>query len=141
VAATGLSRPQKNRVRRAAGAAPGRSSRAARLIVALPERPNNRVKVSLSRGDVVLPWASRTALLDEIRHLDSAKPIVDAFEAVGTSRPVTLTDEQKGTLAELVEFWATQTRDGFEGLPEGLFELRNALHDDLHDSLRRQRDL
>jgi hypothetical protein len=75
----------------------------------------------------VLPWASRTALLDEIRHLESAKPIVDAFEAVGTSRPVTLTPEQKGVLIELIEFWATQTRVGPRGLAEGLEELRNAL--------------
>jgi hypothetical protein len=98
---------------------------------------NERVRIALSRGDVVIPWESRQALLKEIRHLESAGPIVAAFEAVGISRPVTLTLEQKGELIELIEFWATQTRFGLKGLPEGTFEFRNALHDDLHDSVRR----
>lgn len=75
--------------------------------------------------------------MEEIRHLDSAGPIVAAFEAVGVSRPVVLTLEQKGVLVELIEFWGTQTKHGLRGLPEGMFELRNALRDDLHDSLQR----
>jgi hypothetical protein len=100
----------------------------------LSERHIERVLVSLSRGDAELPWASRTALLQHIRHLDSARPIVDAFEAVGVSRPVVLTLEQKGLLVELIEFWTNQTSGGFNGLPEGIFELRNELHDDLHDA-------
>jgi hypothetical protein len=98
------------------------------------KRYNDRVRIALGRGIVELPWTSRAALLDEIRNLESAKPIVDAFEAVGTSRPITLTPEQKGLLIELIESWGTQTRFGPKGLPEGLFELRNALHDDLHDA-------
>jgi hypothetical protein len=99
---------------------------------------NERVRIALSRGDVVLPWGSRQELLKQIRHLESAQPIVTEFEAVGVSQPVPLTLEQKGTLIELIEFWATQTRFGLKGLPEGMFELRNALHDDLHDSLQRE---
>jgi hypothetical protein len=101
---------------------------------AVSERHNDRVRISLSRGVVELPWTSRTALFEEIRYLDSAKPIIDAFEAVGVSRSVVLPDEQKGLLIELIEFWATQTRFGLKGLPEGLYELRNALHDDLYDA-------
>lgn len=92
--------------------------------------------VSLNRGEVGLPWESRTALLDEIRRVEFAKAIVDAFEAVGTSRPVTLTEGQKADLIDCIESWASQTPGGFEGLPEGMYELRNALHDDLHDSRR-----
>jgi hypothetical protein len=63
------------------------------------------------------------------------RQIVEAFRAVGVSRPVELSQEQKGLLIEVIEHWATQVRFGLEGLPEGLRELRNALHDDLHDSL------
>jgi hypothetical protein len=103
------------------------------------ERHNDRVRIALGRGIVELPWASRVALLDEIRNRESAKPIVDAFEAVGTSRPVTLTLEQKDQLVDLIESWDTQTERGLKGLPEGLFELRNALHDDLHDAPRDSR--
>jgi hypothetical protein len=102
------------------------------------ERLNQRVRVALSRGDIVFPWDSREELLNQIRHLDSAQPIVAAFEAVGTSRPVVLTTEQKALLIELVEFWGTQTRFGLRGLPEGMFDLRNALHGDLHDAQTRE---
>jgi hypothetical protein len=98
------------------------------------ERHNDRVRIALGRGIVELPWASRAALLNEIRNLESAKPIVDAFEAVGTSRPITLAPEQKGLLIELIESWGTYTRFALKGLPEGPFELRNVLHDDLHDA-------
>jgi hypothetical protein len=104
----------------------------------MAERLNERVRVALSRGDVAFPWASRQELLGEIRHVDSAQSIVAAFEAVGTSRPVVFTVEQKALLIELIEFWGNQTRFGLKALSEGMFELRNALHDDLHDTLQRE---
>ena len=75
-----------------------------------------------------------TMTLDGEPHADSAESIIEAFEAVGTSRPVTLTPEQKGTFLELIEFWDNQNPGGLKTLPEGVFELRNALHDDLHDA-------
>jgi hypothetical protein len=95
---------------------------------------NERVRVALSRGEVVIPWDSRQELLKKIRHLDSARPIVIAFEAVGISRPVTLRRDQKVVLLELIELWGTPTHGGLHGLPEGIVELRNALRDDLRDS-------
>lgn len=97
-----------------------------------------RVTIPLSRGPILLPWASRAELLGQIRHLDSARPIVKAFEDVGTSQPVKLSAEQKGLLITVIEHWGSQARGGLtDGLPPGVFELRNALHDDLHD--RRER--
>jgi hypothetical protein len=98
------------------------------------DRHIDTVRVSLSRGIVEIPWTSRTALLGQIRSLDSAKPIIDAFEAVGVSRPLALTREQKGLLVESIDFWGNQTDGGLRELPEGLSVLRNALHDDLHDA-------
>jgi hypothetical protein len=103
----------------------------------LAERPNDHVLVALLSGDnVSLPLESRAALLQEIRHLESAQTIVAAFEAVGTSRPVALTPEQRGLLVELVDSWGNQTPGGLEALPEGVFDLRNALHDDLSSEIR-----
>lgn len=64
--------------------------------------------VPLSRGTIALPWQSRQELLDQFRHLDSMRPVLDAFEAVGTSEPVTLTEQQKGELLGVIEFWARQ---------------------------------
>ena len=45
-----------------------------------------------------MPWQSRQELLDQFRHLDSMRPVLDAFERVGTSPPVTLSRKEKGEL-------------------------------------------
>lgn len=100
----------------------------------MTERRIDQVQISLSRGTIELPWDSREQLLEQFRHLDSLRAAREAFEAVGTSQPVSLTREDRGGLIQVIEVWASQTHGGFEGLPEGIFELRNALHDDLHDT-------
>jgi hypothetical protein len=54
---------------------------------------------------------------------------VDAFEAVGTSAPVTLDDSGKGVPLGVVRDWVNvETADG---VPAGILELRNRLADDL----------
>ena len=55
----------------------------------------------------------------------------DAFETVGTSRPVSLTRRDKVALVAVIDLWASDTEGGFSGLPEGIVELRDALRDDL----------
>jgi hypothetical protein len=89
----------------------------------------DEVRVALRRGIVVIPWSSREALLRRFQDLSSMSDIVDAFQNAGTTRPVLLTDSQKALLLNLITFWADQTDDD---LPEGISELRWALHDDLH---------
>lgn len=97
-------------------------------------RPDS-VRIPQSRVTIELPWASRDALLEQIRHLDSLRDVRKAFEDVGTSRPVDLTQTQKGALIEVIEHWGGEVPGGLtDGLPDGIFELRNALHDDLHDA-------
>jgi hypothetical protein len=96
-----------------------------------PERLDG-VLVRTSRRTVALPWPSRDALIEEIRHLDSMRPVVDAFEAVGAARPTELTPEQTGSLVSVIDFWMSQVT--VDGLPAGVFELRNALIDDLYDT-------
>ena len=56
-----------------------------------------------------------------------------AFEDVGTSRPVQLTSAQKSDLLQVIVHWA-EAEGGYDRLPEGIFDLRNALNDDLHDT-------
>ena len=57
----------------------------------------------------------------------------NAFRAVGTTRPVRLTEPQKAALLNIITIWADQTVDGdVSRLPEGIEALRHALHDDLH---------
>jgi hypothetical protein len=90
------------------------------------------VRIALRRGIVLIPCSSRDALLERFRNLDALNDVRDAFLAVGTTQPVRLTDPQKALLLNIITLWADQTDGAFDDLPEGLSDLRNALHDDLH---------
>jgi hypothetical protein len=92
----------------------------------------DKVTVSLHSRDVELEWSTREALLAEMKHYASTHGIRDAFEAVGATRPVTLTVEQKIDLVQVIERWANETTGAYGSLPVSIFRLRNALHDDLH---------
>jgi hypothetical protein len=50
----------------------------------------NRVLVAVPGAEVVVPWESRDALLDELRLRDDAGEVIAAFEAAGATRPVEL---------------------------------------------------
>lgn len=92
----------------------------------------DRVLVATRRRTVEIPWESRDALLVEIRHLESGKPVVKAFEDVGASRPVTIDSDGEGLLVQAIELMS-RNAGGVDRLPEGLWDLRNALIDELHD--------
>jgi hypothetical protein len=61
----------------------------------------------------------------------SPQPIVVAFRPVGASRPVELTPARKADLLTVIDAWSA--RVGFDGLPAGLYEVRDALHDARRD--------
>ena len=90
-----------------------------------------------AQREVELPLASRDTLLDRVRPLESeaAAGIVEAFENGGASRPVELTRRDEELLFELVEMWVRDVDRG--NLPEGVWDLRCALIDDLHDLMQR----
>jgi hypothetical protein len=93
------------------------------------------VRIPLSREMIALPWESRQALLEQLAHLDSMRDVRKAFDDVGATWPVRLSQQQKGDLIQVIEHWGSQQPGGLtEGLPSGIFALRNALHDDLHDA-------
>lgn len=89
------------------------------------------MEILLTRGTFELPWASRQALLEQIGDLESIRSLRDAFERVGTLRPVTLSREEKVDLVEFIQDWAASLVGGYADLPEGLYELRRALVGDL----------
>ncbi len=81
---------------------------------------------------VSIPWSSRDALLEQLETRDSiidVPDVRDAFLAAGTSRPVRLTDPQRLALRKVITFWANETGGSYDDLPEGIQDLRNALHD------------
>jgi hypothetical protein len=96
----------------------------------MPERIDH-VTVATGRERVRLPWKSRDALLAELRHLDSAAGIRKAFEDVGATRPVTLSDADRALLYTAVEHWSHRL-GSFEDLPAGVWDLRCAIADDMH---------
>ena len=97
----------------------------------MERRRIDEVRISLRRGIVVIPRSSREVLLERLRNLGTMG-VVDAFQAVGTTQPVRLTHLQKALLLNAITFWASEMDDEYAGLPEGIYDLRNALHDDLH---------
>ena len=90
-------------------------------------RDLSAVRVELAAGGMaVIPWSSRSQLLDRLYGPDALREIREAFIAVGTSRPVELTDAQKAELVAIIEGWA----DKRDPLPQGIDELRHELRDD-----------
>jgi hypothetical protein len=87
------------------------------------------VDVATSRGNIVIPWSSRDTLLHEIRRIDSASSIRKAFQDVGASLPVQLSRDDRAHLVELLNFWGSELSTA--KLPAGIWDLRNALVDDL----------
>jgi hypothetical protein len=97
-------------------------------------RPIDEVRIELRRAIVSIPWSSRDALLEQLGtrgSMNDVRDVRDAFLAVGTRRPVRLTDPQKLGLRNVITFWATEMGGSYGDLPEGIHALRNALQDDL----------
>ena len=106
-----------------------------------PEAPV-RVTVELSRRDVMLPWNTRDALLAALRNHPRgddgpAAEIRKAMEDIPATSPVLLTLEHKMYLLRVLGEWS-DAAGGYDAMPPGLFELRNALMDELRDAERRQ---
>jgi hypothetical protein len=101
----------------------------------MPERLN-RVRIQLaSRPDpIVLSWDTRRELIRRLDARDDGASAANAFRAVGASRPARFTIHEKEQLATVVDEWMDDV--GRDLLPAGVFELRSALINDLHDAGR-----
>jgi hypothetical protein len=94
----------------------------------MPERLS-RVTVKTTTRAVVIPWATRDALIEHIRDINSARGAIRAFEAAHASRPVELSTDQQFLLRDVIETWSKDA--GADNLPDGLWELRHALSDEI----------
>lgn len=87
-----------------------------------PFKRTDWVHVETAEGLIRIHWDAREQLLARLQHLDDGKAVVTAFEAAGTTRPVTLTEEGKRLVLETLTLWGMDA-----DLHEGLKELRYAL--------------
>ena len=95
------------------------------------------VTVELRRRDVMLPWNTRDALLAALREHPRggdgpAGEICKAIEDIPATSPILLTLEHKLYLLRVLGEWL-DLAGGYDAMPPGLFELRNALMDELVD--------
>jgi len=97
----------------------------------MPERLD-QVTIALSRTDVVIPWESGEKLVNEICDDPAAAPVVKAFQGAGTTTPVRLDLDGKDLLVTAIEQWMNDVT--LAGLPDGLFDLRNELRNDVYDA-------
>ena len=100
------------------------------------------VTVELRRRDVVLPWSTRDALLAALREHPRgddgpASEIRRAMEDIPVTSPILLTLEHKLYLLRVLGEWSNSA-GGYDAMPPGLFELHNALMDELRDAEQRQ---
>ena len=93
----------------------------------------DRLTISLNGGDVILTWDVRQKLMARLQHVKTTARLRDSFEAVGATRPVDLNGGQRTALLLTLEGWSLDF-DGYEPMPEGLHDLRNALIADLHEA-------
>ena len=89
------------------------------------------IAIATSKEAVVIPWATRDRLLAELRQTDAGRSIVERFEAVGASRPVELSLDDKWALKGLIDLW--MARVGAAEIPAGIVTLSQALVPDLRE--------
>jgi hypothetical protein len=98
----------------------------------MPERLD-RVQIALPCDTVTISWDAREQLLERLAALEFGAQVADKFRAVGTSRPVALTTEERELVGTVVVHWLNEV--GVGGLPAGIFDLRNELvRESLDDS-------
>ena len=95
---------------------------------------DDHLRIALARETIVLPRVSREAILSRLEQSGSMHQLREALGSNEAPEAVRLTAGQKGALIQLIERWARDVDGLNRGLPPGIFELRNALHDDLRDA-------
>jgi hypothetical protein len=81
----------------------------------MEQRRIHEVCISLRGGIVVIPWASRDALLEQLRKVGTLDDVREAFLAVKTTQPVCLTGRRKAGLMNVITFWADTMEGGWLG--------------------------
>jgi hypothetical protein len=94
------------------------------------ERSIQRVRILMPSRTVTLPWQSaQDFVVRALAAYPAVHQVVEQFHAVGTSRPVELSDPNDRTFVlAVIEAWAAQV--GIEALPPGIHDLADALRED-----------
>jgi len=94
------------------------------------ERSIQRVRVLMPSRTVTLPWQSaQDFVVRALAAYPAVHQVVEQFRAVGTSRPVGLSDpNDRMFVLAVIEAWAAQV--GTDALPPGIRDLADALRED-----------
>ena len=92
------------------------------------------VTLAIRYGPVEISWAARDLLLEEIRRRGSGDLIVRIFEAIGSSRPVSL--DRKGKIVLFDALWGiAEGSGGYDLIDPQLRELQDRLKDEITEGL------
>jgi hypothetical protein len=96
----------------------------------VPERLDSvQIQLASQPAPLVISWAARDELIMRLEHHAAGAFVVEAFRDVGATSPVRLTIDQKELLAIVIDEWMRAV--GRDELPADVFDLRNALINDL----------
>jgi hypothetical protein len=95
-------------------------------------RLNERIRIATSGEPlpVEISWDGSRVLRGRLVASAGSESIVAKLDGSGTSAEVHLDLDEKQALVTVLEAWLMEV--GKPGLPDGVFELRNRLRDDLH---------
>jgi hypothetical protein len=103
----------------------------------MPERLDRPVTIARDGGEPVIPWSDRQALTRRLQHVKAHNRIRSAFDAVGATRRVELTNVQRSKLLYVLDEWSLGLDRYDEPMPEVFDTLRFVLRLDLHDAEQR----
>jgi hypothetical protein len=90
-------------------------------------KPLGRIQIEISGTRRAISWDARNALLGRIGNDDTGRAIKWAFDAVGASRPVELTLDERRRIVEVIDKWSAGNPGGSDELPGDIFHLRGWL--------------
>src|SRR5690349_4489779 len=103
-------------------------------LLAMNSRPD-RLRVAMASRDapIELSWVAWDELLDRLGAGADLAQTVAAFREADATAPVELELEDKTLLRLVIDHWSEELDDHRE-LPAGIWDLRCALIDDLHEA-------
>jgi len=87
------------------------------------------IEVATPKGPVTLEWVVRDQLIRKLQDHPPLEPVVRDFVNAGATRPVEIPEGLTSRVVVVIDDWMAGLPEGRQGLPPGVWKLRNALVD------------